>query len=90
MHRKLISTPVKFRNHRKETSPNEHKLKRLGGKYTKLSKIEQQKCITAGTRTKMQTIETDDEDGDFDFYNKSDDVVFEKELKALEITRPLP
>ena len=76
LHRKLISTTLKFqRSPKKDVSPKNHKLRGLGGEYMsasgKTKKTEEEGTISA-SKPKVRKVESIEDNSDFECYKKSD------------------
>ena len=74
-HRKLLSTPIEFqRSPKKYFSPNKHNLRGPGRKHVSASERTRlmEEGIFSKSRPKVRKIASDDEDGDFKFYDRSE------------------
>ena len=71
--RKIILTPIELhRSPKSDTSPNKHELRGLGGKYFSTSEKAQmvEEGIISESKPKVRNLESDEEDSDFDCYDK--------------------
>ena len=83
LRRKLLSTLVKFqKSPKRDLSSNKQPLRGSSGKYVSASEKarKQQKGIIAESKPINRKVESDDEDSDFECYDKSVNVNVDKEV----------
>ena len=74
-HRNLLSTLIEFqRSPKKDLSSNKHKLRWPGGKYVIASEEARllEEGITSESKPKVGKVDSDEEDSDFECYDRSE------------------